>query len=393
MSDDLHDFFNADESWDDGAEPAAMPPAPPHSRREMRRQRAMRKRRNLIICIIVVIALALISVGGVFAYRAARNWRRTNMAHESLVEDYPGPGDTDVAFTVKQGEGIMEVGANLVQQQIVKSADTFATYVSSNDKTLYPGTYALKTHMKASQAADILSDQGNAKGFAEVRQGERVSTVIERICADNDIDKTRFEAIVNNRDEASKILPAEANGNFEGWLEPGTYTVGDVATAPERLLKEMVDARIRKLDEMGVPQGAERERMLIIASIAEAEVNSSDYYSKVSRVIYNRLDKDMTLGMDSTVAYGASINGMQLTNDQLQDTSNPYNTRVNRGLPPTPISNPGDDAIEAAMHPADGNWLYFVTTDLKTGETKFADTDEQFQQLVQEYRRNNPDAN
>ena len=81
MSDDLHDFFNADESWDDGAEPAAMPPAPPHSRREMRRQRAMRKRRNLIICIIVVIALALISVGGVFAYRAARNWRRTNMAH------------------------------------------------------------------------------------------------------------------------------------------------------------------------------------------------------------------------------------------------------------------------------------------------------------------------
>ena len=100
----------------------------------------MRKRRNLIICIIVVIALALISVGGVFAYRAARNWRRTNMAHESLVEDYPGPGDTDVAFTVKQGEGIMEVGANLVQQQIVKSADTFATYVSSNDKTLYPGT-------------------------------------------------------------------------------------------------------------------------------------------------------------------------------------------------------------------------------------------------------------
>ena len=155
----------------------------------------------------------------------------------------------------------------------------------------------------------------------------------------------------------------------------------------------MVDARIRKLDEMGVPQGAERERMLIIASIVEAEVNSSDYYSKVSRVIYNRLDKDMTLGMDSTVAYGASINGMQLTNDQLQDTSNPYNTRVNRGLPPTPISNPGDDAIEAAMHPADGNWLYFVTTDLKTGETKFADTDEQFQQLVQEYRRNNPDAN
>ena len=96
--------------------------------------------------------------------------------------------------------------------------------------------------------------------------------------------------------------------------------------------------------------------------------SSSDYYSKVSRVIYNRLDKDMTLGMDSTVAYGASINGMQLTNDQLQDTSNPYNTRVNRGLPPTPISNPGDDAIEAAMHPADGNWLYFVTTDLKTLE-------------------------
>ncbi|MUH59052.1 endolytic transglycosylase MltG [Bifidobacterium canis] len=393
MSDDLHDFFESDEAWEGNAGVSPLPPSPPRSRREMRRQRALKKRKRLILVVILVVSLVVVAVGGVFATRAIKSWRHANMAQESVAEDYSGPGDSAVAFTIKQGQGVMEVANALQNAEIVKSSETFATYVSSNNLTLYPGTYALKTHMKASQVAQVLSDQGNAKGFAEVRQGERVSEVIDRICTDNDIDKSKFEAIINNKDEAAKILPAEANGNFEGWLEPGTYTVGDVNTAPERLLKEMVQARIKKLDELKVPEGEDREKTLIIASIVEAEVNSSEYYSKVSRVIYNRLSKNMTLGMDSTVAYGAGVNGMQLTNDQLQDASNPYNTRINKGLPPTPISNPGDDAITAALHPADGNWLYFVTTNLSTGETKFAETDEEFQKLVQEYRSNNPDAN
>lgn len=122
-------------------------------------------------------------------------------------------------------------------------------------------------------------------------------------------------------------------------------------------------------------------------------MNSQEYYGKVSRVIENRLKDDMPLGMDSTVAYGFKVKGTELTNDQLNDGSNPFNTRVNKGLPPTPISNPGDDAIQAAMHPEDGDWLYFVTTDLKTGETKFTSSYDEFEKFVQEYKNGNENAN
>ena len=90
---------------------------------------------------------------------------------------------------------------------------------------------------------------------------------------------------------------------------------------------------------------------MIIASIAEAEVNKADYYGKVTRVIENRLEQGMSLGMDSTVAYGNNVKPAQVTTEMTQDESNPYNTYKISGLPPTPISNPGDNAIQAALHP------------------------------------------
>lgn len=195
-----------------------------------------------------------------------------------------------------------------------------------------------------------------------------MSDVIKKAAALSEIDESEFQKIIDAKGEG--ILPAEAGGNFEGWLEPGKYDVKGLGSA-QKILKTIVDKRVSKLNEMHVPTGNERQRLLIIASIAEAEVNSSDYYGKVTRVILNRLDRDMTLGMDSTTAYGLGINGTQLTNAQLNDSSNKYNTRVNKGLTPTPISNPGDSAIQAAMNPEQGDWLYFVTVNLSTGETKF----------------------
>ena len=143
----------------------------------------------------------------------------------------------------------------------------------------------------------------------------------------------------------------------------------------------------------GVPTGEEREKIMIMASIAEAEVNSQEYYGKVTRVILNRIDIGMPLGMDTTVAYGLGITAAELTDAMLADDSNPYNTRIHQGLPPTPISNPGDNAIQAAMNPEQGDWLYFVTTNLQTGETKFAVTEDEFWKIRDEYKNNNPNAN
>ena len=254
----------------------------------------------------------------------------------------------------------------------------------ANDAKLYPGTFSLKQHMKVDAVLRILSDPSNASGFLEVKPGERVTDVLDAAASLSGIDRSEFDAIVNNK--GAGILPDEAAGSFEGWLEPGSYNIKSMGSASD-ILKAMVDKRIAKLDELGVPSGTDRERVMIIASIAEAEVNKSDYYAKVTRVIENRLDQGMTLGMDSTVAYGNNVKSAEVTTAMTQDASNPYNTYQIAGLPPTPISNPGDNAISAALNPEPGDWLYFCTVNLDTGETKFAATADEHNQNVAELRQ------
>lgn len=394
MTDNLNDFFSDNAQWvdssDDTSFNSAMPPQPPKSRRDMRRRREQKRRRLYITIIAALVVVILIGVGGFSGVRALKRWKAANEANsQSQIEDYTGPGDKEVTFTVESGQGAAEIAENLVKAKIVKSAAAFTSAVSGAAATLYPGSYALKTHMKASDVVKILSDQSQAGGFAEIRAGERVSDIIANAAQASGIDVSEFQAIIDGG--GSGILPEEAGGKFEGWLEPGTYNAQNKSA--EDIIKSMVDARIAKLDDLGVPTGSERERILIIASIAESEVGSDKYYGQVARVILNRIDSDMALGMDTTVAYGLGISASRLTDDQLNDDSNPYNTRIHKGLTPTPISNPGDDAIKASINPPEGKWMYFVTTNLQTGETKFVETEDEFWKIRDEYKSNNENAN
>ena len=308
----------------------------------------------------------------------------------SANDDWPGPGEGSVDFTVEVGEGANSIGSKLVKQGIVKSQAVFASVVSANNKILYPGIYKLKKHMSSMDVVDILSDRTKATGFLEVQAGQRSTDIIRKAAEISGVDYSKFKEIINAK--GAGILPPEANGSFEGWLEPGNYNVKQIKDA-KKILSAMVNRRIEKLDALKVPKGNEREKVLKIASIAEAEVNTKEYYSKVVRVILNRLDKNMPLGMDTTVAYGIGIKAIELRQSQLDDANNKYNTRIHKGLPPTPISIPGDNAIYAALNPKKGPWLYFVTTDLKTGETKFANNYKDFVKIRDEYKRNNKDAN
>lgn len=394
MTDNFNDFFSDNAQWvdssDDTSFNSAMPPQPPKSRRDMRRRREQKRRRLYITIIAALVVVILIGVGGFSGVRALKRWKAANEANsQSQIEDYTGPGDKEVTFTVESGQGAAEIAENLVKAKIVKSAAAFTSAVSGAAATLYPGSYALKTHMKASDVVKILSDQSQAGGFAEIRAGERVSDIIANAAQASGIDVSEFQAIIDGG--GSGILPEEAGGKFEGWLEPGSYNAQNKSA--EDIIKSMVDARIAKLDDLGVPTGSERERILIIASIAESEVGSDKYYGQVARVILNRIDSDMALGMDTTVAYGLGISASRLTDDQLNDDSNPYNTRIHKGLTPTPISNPGDDAIKASINPPEGKWMYFVTTNLQTGETKFVETEDEFWKIRDEYKSNNENAN
>lgn len=385
MSENIDDFFNQNAKWSHNS---SNPPVPPKSRKARNARRNRKSKRNRIVAFILALVFALLFVVGYGLYRVAVYVR--NNSQSAIMEDWPGPGSGFVEFTIEPGQGSVEVGNNLVKAQVVKSQSTFSNIVAANNKILYPGIYALKKHMNSMDVVEILSDQSKAGGFLDVKAGERATEVIRKAAQISGIDIAQFNAI--QKADGAGILPPEACGSFEGWLEPGVYNVKSMKSA-NKILAKMVDKRVKKLDSLGVPKGDLRQKVLKIASIAEAEVNNREYYGKVSRVILNRLAKDMPLGMDTTVAYGIGIKAINLTQSQLDDASNPYNTRIHKGLPPTPISIPGDNAILAALNPANGPWIYFVTTNLKTGETKFADNYDDFLKIRDEYKRSNENAN
>lgn len=395
MAESFNEFFeeHAQEVTGTGTAPQAQPPAPPRSRREMRSRRKRSQRVHVVKLVALILVVVLVAVGGFFGYREVVRLRDANERAQqaSRILDYkPGTEGAPVAFTVSEGEDGVSIAKRLEKAGIIRSVNAFSSIASAPSVVLYPGTFELHKHMAAQDVLKILTDQTRAGGFLDVKAGERVSTVITNAAALAGIDQSAFETIINAG--GSGILPAEAGGKFEGWLEPGQYNVKDLKSA-DAILKKMVDARVAKLDALGVPEGDERERILNLASIAEAEVNQPQDYGKVVRVILNRLDRGMTLGMDSTVAYGNNVAPGKLTDAMLNDASNPYNTRIRKGLPPTPISNPGDTAIKAALNPDQGDWLYFVTTNLSTGETKFTADPDEFQKFVQEYKTQNEHAN
>ncbi|MER0481340.1 endolytic transglycosylase MltG [Streptomyces sp. Edi2] len=158
-------------------------------------------------------------------------------------------------------------------------------------------------------------------------------------------------------------LPAEAKGNPEGYLFPATYPF-DSDTTPASLLGYMVKTAKQRLAADGVTS----YRTLVIASIVQAEADRPADMGKVARVIANRLAHHMPLQMDSTINYTLGRSTLQTSHADTR-TKSPYNTYRYPGLPPTPIDNPGADALKAAGAPPTGNWLYFVT--VKPGDTRF----------------------
>ena len=387
MADDMQEFFQNKVQWvTDGQAPvSAMPPRPPHSRREMRRRRERRKHRKQIMIVIVALAVVLATSCVVILVGGLRHGAPRIVATKEVAPDYPGPGGQPLEFTVESGQGADQVGANLVKAGVVKSTAAFLHAITStqSESRLLPGVFDLRLRMKASDVVAILTDSSKAGGFLQVRAGERVREVVARAAQLSGVPQSEFDALIQAKGEG--ILPQEAQGNFEGWLQPGEYDVRKAGSA-KAILSNLVSKRIEHLNQLGVPGGQDRQTILNTASITVAEVNKSEYYSKVARVIENRLAKGMPLGMDSTVAYSNNVSALKLTDAMLKNADDPYNTRVHPGLPPGPIGSPGDEAIQAAMHPETGDWLYFVTVNMDTGETRFSDNQDQFNRDVKEYK-------
>ncbi|MGC5534084.1 endolytic transglycosylase MltG [Streptomyces sp. SR-10] len=223
-----------------------------------------------------------------------------------------------------------------------------------------------------------------------IPEGRRASQVYEAVDRALDLKpgSTRKAATTVDLD-----LPAQAEGNPEGYLFPATYPI-DAATEPAGLLRYMADTARKHFGAGHVTAGAQRNNVSVydtvtIASIVQAEADTASDMGKVARVVYNRLLKDMPLQMDSTINYALKRSTLDTTTAETQLDS-PYNSYRIKGLPPTPIGNPGEEALRAAVSPTPGPWLYFVT--VGPGDTRFTDSYDEQQKNVQEFNRNRASA-
>jgi cell division protein YceG involved in septum cleavage len=166
-------------------------------------------------------------------------------------------------------------------------------------------------------------------------------------------------------------LPPEAGGNPEGWLAPGTYQVADDATALD-VVQAMVDRRVQQLEDREIPRD-DWERVLTAASVIETETYNENEKPKVARVLTNRLANGGPLQMDSIILYPVPEDRIFTTAEE-RAADQPYNSYKHNGLPPTPISNPDEASIDAFLNPTPGDWFFYVTIDLYTGETRYAVT-------------------
>lgn len=338
-------------------------------------------------CLAVLLALAVLAAGGYFVYDKTTSF----IATFGEVPDYTGSGKAQTTVTVPEGASVKGIGKILVEAKVIKSTKAWDKAVAQEGRstTIQAGRYLVRRQIPAIDALRVLINPGESRVRSQftVREGLRLSAQVNELAKDTKIKKSSFTKALNNPKALG--LPKYAENNPEGLLFPETYeiTAEDDATT---VLRQMVGQFNRvaadiRLEERAKKLGYSPYEVLIVASLVEREVRNPNDRAKVARVLYNRLEKGQKLELDSTVTYAENLKTTTTTSED-RESDSPYNTYKYEGLPPGPISAPGRAALEAAANPERGKWLYFVTVNLDTGETKFAETFDAHQKNVAEFQ-------
>ncbi|GAA5027395.1 endolytic transglycosylase MltG [Microbacterium fluvii] len=391
----LDDLFSGHRSTDD----IGRTPPPPDKRR--------RRIGGWIALGIVLVVLGGIAAGGLWVWNTYEDKIREVMGWEEPKDYEDGLAHGEAVLTIVSGDTGQSISQSLYEEGVTKTSEAFYDYLidSGQNPTFEPGSYGLQLQMTSAAALAAIQDPENRlENTAQLREGLTVDQSLTILAEGLGIPLEDFQAAIADPaaygvDVDSAI--ADAGGQpLEGWLFPATYTFGPDVTA-EEVIQTLVDRTVESLDNANVPE-ADRQEILTIASIIQREARYEDDFYKVSRVIQNRLQpgNQETYGylqMDSTAqyGYGEMHDGTASSSAEALADDNPWNTYKVQGLPVGPISNPGDTAIDAAMHPADGDWLYFVTVNLNTGETVFTSNLADHEKAVAQWQAwcaDNPDA-
>lgn len=325
--------------------------------------------KRLSLAAIIVIGVILLLRGLAPGPASAPNYSGENRGPEVVID--VAPGDTG-----------SEIAGKLFTADVVKSKLAFFRVAVADDRStrIAPGSHRLDSRISAREALDQLLDPNRIVNLVRVRDGARVNEVVDALMEAGYSSESIRAAL-------KKIQPPKAfkARTLEGFLYPAFYAPTKDSTALdliEKMVKRFNDSTADLSWEYGDFTPLE---LLTIASLVETE-GTPDVHAKVARVIYNRLKIGMPLQLDSTIHYLKNRRGEIALSIADTKTPSPYNTYLNRGLPPGPIGSPTRASILAALDPADGEWLYFVTVSPK--ETKFTNSYEEFLKFKSEYQRN-----
>lgn len=343
----------------------------------------------------VVLSLTVLVGGGLFVY---------NKVHDAYIEwrtedDYIGTGTEEVEVIIPRGANVTQTGDILWEAGVVRSTRAFrnAAQKSGQAEKLSYGRFILRKELPAELAFNMLLDPNNEvrlwvtfpEGTTKAEQATIISTGI--VAGETKLSVDPATVLAAYDDPSVYSLPDWApKDSLEGFLFPSTYQVAEPIEA-QSIIAGQVNQFHKIAEKTNLTTRAEEADrspldVLTTASIIEGGVHDRDYQPLVAAVIYNRLEKGMKLEMDSTVHFAVGKTGRVSTTKEDREFDSPYNTYRYPGLPPGPINSPGETAIEAALSPADTDALYFVTVNLESGETKFANTLEEHNKNVAEWQ-------
>lgn len=308
--------------------------------------------RPLRVVLLTILVLVLIAAGVVFFYY---------QKYQSAISG--SRSGTPITLTVANGDSYANLGNQLVAKGITPSTTYFSLYLKLNPPpVLLPGLYSMHTNESLKDVFATLK-KGPNEFKVTVIPGmtlAQIATVVGKVPGHS---SPKFLAALKDGGYASPFITS-STPSLEGLLAPQTYFVlpdeSDRAVIQEMISQTTSNAQSVGLTPSTTLSGLNAYQILTIASLIQREALLYSDYPKVARVIYNRLSVPMNLQFDSTVLYGLGLTSGSPTLNQLK-ISTPYNTYLNAGLPPTPISAPSPEAIKAALNPATGPWLYFVT--------------------------------
>jgi UPF0755 protein len=332
-------------------------------------ERRLRKRRRRRGVLVMGLLLALV---GAVVFQALQ-W-------SAAREKKAVPPGRPVTVTISSGQGSVEIGRALREAGVVDSVNRFRDVASDRrlDSLLKPGTYHLVTGMSIDAVLDILA-KGPSTGIPlTIPEGWTVAQIAAKLAVTGHFTKAQVGKALKSKQLIVNYRP-KGETSLEGLLFPDTYGIepDDTAVGVLQDMLTQLEIVLSRFQLSAAPRKLNPYQVLIVASMIEREAKVDADRPKIAAVIYNRLAVGKKLEVDATVQY--AVGHSRLTLEDL-GSSSPYNTYLHAGLPPTPIASPGEAAIQAALQPADGDWLYYVLAS-KEGEHAFTRSYEEFQRL------------